>query len=368
MRARSQRVSLRQHSLPHMNDLSWPNAGRERAFHDWLLGVASSHALHTDSLRLASADASFRRYLRIDSAAGSHVIMDAPPDLENNTAFVQVAQLMRDAGVRVPEVLAHDEAHGFLLLSDLGERTLLQALPLPEAELHQHFMAALDALVRWQQASTPGVLPPYDHAVLMREMALFQDWYIAQHKGLSLNEADTAQLLQVQTLIAQQVAQAPQVYVHRDFMPRNLLLDAQGRLGLVDFQDALYGPVTYDIASLMRDAFHSWDDERVMDVTIRYWERVRRQAWFAHEDWDRDFGAFMRAVDWMALQRHLKILGIFARLSLRDGKVQYLADTPRFVLYVREVCARYRELTPLLRLIDRIEGLEAASGYAFGRS
>lgn len=355
---------------PTMTALSWPDSARQHAFDQWFAQVAVAHDLRVDSLRLASADASFRRYLRASTHSGGmdRIIMDSPPDRENNAAFVQVAQLLHQAGVNAPDILAQDHVHGFLLLSDLGEQTLLQALPLPEAQLHQHFMSALDELVRWQDASTPSTLPPYDHAVLMREMGLFQDWYIAQHKGLTLSESELADLLRVQERIARVNQLGPQVYVHRDFMARNLMLGHDGRLGVVDFQDALYGPVTYDIASLMRDAFHNWEDERIMDVTIRYWERVRRKPWFAFEDWSDDFGSFMRAVDWMALQRHLKILGIFARLTLRDGKPKYLADTPRFVLYARDICSRYRELTPLLRLIDRIEGLEAASGFAYGRS
>ncbi len=354
-----------------MTALQWPNAQREHAFQLWLNKTASVHGLRADSVRLASADASFRRYLRVDSArdaAAQWVIMDSPPELENNAAFVHVAGLLRAAQVPAPEILAHDDTHGFMLLSDLGSQTLLQALPLPEAQLHGYFMQALDALVAWQDASEPGVLAPYDEAVLMREMALFQDWYIAKHKGIDLSERETQDLLRVQGLIAATNQQGPQVYVHRDFMARNLMIGHDGRLGVLDFQDALYGPVTYDIASLMRDAFHNWEDDRIMDVTIRYWERVRQKPWFAFEDWSQDFGSFMRAVDWMALQRHLKILGIFARLTLRDGKPKYLADTPRFVMYARDICNRYRELTPLLRLIDRIEGLDQASGFAYGRA
>ena len=353
-----------------MTDLLWPQADREHAFHQWLAPIAAQHGLDPNSAQLANADASFRRYLRINCANSNEqrVIMDSPPSLENNAAFVHVAGLLQTAGVHAPQILAHDEANGFMLLTDMGQRTLLQALPLPEAKLHGYFMQALDALVLWQQASQPAVLPVYDEAVLMREMALFQDWYIAQHKGITLSDSELADLLRVQATIARMNLQGPKVYVHRDFMARNLMIGHDEQIGVLDFQDALYGPVTYDIASLMRDAFHNWEDDRIMDVTIRYWERVRRQAWFEFEDWSQDFGAFMRAVDWMALQRHLKILGIFARLTLRDGKPKYLADTPRFVLYARDICSRYRELTPLLRLIDRIEGLEAASGFAYGRS
>ena len=162
---------------------------------------------------------------------------------------------------------------------------------------------------------------------------------------------------------------APQVYVHRDFMARNLMLptEAGGPLGVLDFQDAVHGPVTYDIASLMRDAFLSWEEDFVIDVTVRYWEKARRAGLLDFEDWHSDFGAFYRSVEWMGLQRHLKVAGIFARLTLRDGKPKYLADAPRFIGYIRATASRYRELAPLLRFIDQVEGTQAAVGYAFGR-
>ena len=358
------------HGKRVMTPLSWAEPSRQAAFESWLHSLSATQQLRPETVKLASADASFRRYLRVQTTTPgvSRIVMDSPPALENNAAFVHVARLLQDAGVHAPKILAHDAENGFLLLTDLGAHTLLQSLPMPEPQLHQHFMDALDALVLWQDASQAGVLPAYDAAVLQREMGLFQAWYVGQHKGIVLSEAEQADLLRMQARIAEVNLLGPKVYVHRDYMARNLLLDHDGRLGVVDFQDALFGPVTYDIASLMRDAFHNWEDDRIMDVTIRYWERVRRKPWFDFEDWSQDFGSFMRAVDWMALQRHLKILGIFARLTLRDGKPKYLADTPRFVLYARDICARYRELTPLLRLIDRIEGLQAASGFAYGRS
>jgi aminoglycoside/choline kinase family phosphotransferase len=267
-------------------------------------------------------------------------------------------------------VLAWDEAGGFMLLTDLGQRTLIQCLD--EGAVASNlpwFMQALDVLLPWQQASRPGVLPPYDEAVLRRELALFPDWYVARHLGVTLDAKQQAVLQQSFDLIVQRNLAAPQVYVHRDFMPRNLMVSdaGQGPLGVLDFQDALYGPVTYDLASLMRDAFISWDEELVLDVSVRYWERSRRSGLLDFEDWSHDFGSFYRAVEWMGLQRHLKVAGIFARLTLRDGKPAYLADTPRFIGYIRATAARYRELTPLLRLIDALEGSTPATGIAFGR-
>ena len=348
--------------------IHWADPRRAQAFDQWLLAQAQSHQLIPGSVRMASADASFRRYFRIDSALGSRIIMDAPPDHENCTPFVQVAKLMHQAGLLVPEVLHWEQSLGFLLLSDLGSKTMLQAL---SSRAHfapnlPRYQQALDALLAWQLASQPKVLPAYDHALLKRELALFPDWYLSRHRGVTLETESRAILDQVFELIIKRNLASPSVYVHRDFMPRNLMVSEdpeQTRLGVLDFQDAVYGPITYDIASLMRDAFLSWDEEHVLDVTIRYWSQARAAGLPVGDD----FGEFYRDVEWMGLQRHLKVAGIFARLSLRDGKPQYLADTPRFISYIRATCTRYAELKPLLRLIERVEGSDVQTGYAFGR-
>jgi len=350
--------------------IAWPDNQRHAAFDAWLSAIALPHGLVPDSLRLASADASFRRYLRIDSGHGTRIIMDAPPDKEDCGPFVHVAELMTQAGLRVPQVLAWDQAQGFLLLSDLGPHTMMHAIDCeqPQANLGL-YMDAVDALVGWQKASQPGLLPAYDEALLQRELGLFPQWYVQQHRGITLDARMAETLRSSFALIVRENLSWPAVYVHRDFMPRNLMMPAQPgepsdhRLGVLDFQDAVYGPVTYDIASLMRDAFLSWDEEFVLDVTIRYWEKARA-AGLAVGD---DFGLFYRGVEWMGLQRHIKVAGIFARLTLRDGKPQYLADTPRFIGYIRATCGRYGELKPLLRLIEAVEGVEAQDGYAFGR-
>lgn len=345
----------------------WQDAQRQAAFHTWLLAIAPTHGLLPDSLRVASADASFRRYLRIDSAAGgSRIIMDAPPAQENSEPFVRIARLFGAAGLTVPEILAWDQAQGFMLLSDLGDHTMMTALhPEQPAAALPLFQQAIDALVQLQLASRAEVLPPYDEALLRRELQLFPDWYITQHKGQTLDEKQQAVLQQAFDRIVAEVLQAPPVFVHRDFMPRNLMLPlrAGAPLGVLDFQDAVYGPITYDIASLMRDAFISWPEDFVLDVTVRYWQAARAAGLPVHED----FGEFWRAVEWMGLQRHLKVAGIFARLTLRDGKAKYLADAPRFIHYIRHTCARYIELKPLLRLIDQIEGISEQNAYAFGR-
>ncbi|NML42568.1 phosphotransferase [Ramlibacter sp. G-1-2-2] len=347
--------------------VTWPDPAREAAFAGWLASIAERHGLQPATLRPASADASFRRYLRVDAAGGSRIVMDAPPDKEDCKPFVKVAALLAAAGLYVPRVLEWDEPQGFMLLDDLGTQTMIEVVDAqqPRANLPL-YMRAVDALVDWQKASRPGVLPPYDQALLARELALFPDWYLAQHKGLTLTDAQRNTLDAQFRLIVERNLAAPSVYVHRDFMPRNLMIPrdpAEPRLGVLDFQDAVYGPITYDIACLMRDAFLSWDEEFVLDVTVRYWQKAQK----AGLPVDSDFGEFYRAVEWMGLQRHLKVAGIFARLTLRDGKPKYLADAPRFIAYIRATAARYRELAPLARLIDEVEGSAAATGFAFGR-
>jgi aminoglycoside/choline kinase family phosphotransferase len=349
----------------------WADPQRQLACEAWLQSLAAPHGLLPSSLRIASADASFRRYLRVDQQQGaSLIVMDAPPDKENCEPFVKVAKLMQAAGLKAPEVLAWDEPQGFMLLTDLGDQTMMSAIdPLKPQANHGLYMQAVDALIAWQLSSKPGVLPPYDEALLQRELSLFPDWYLTQHRGLKVEGKMRSTLDSTfQILVARNLA-APSVFVHRDFMPRNLMMPTgQDRaLGVLDFQDAVYGPVTYDVASLMRDAFLTWEEDFVLDVTIRYWEKARKVGLLDFEDWHQDFGAFYRAVEWMGLQRHLKVAGIFARLTLRDGKEKYLADAPRFIAYIRATASRYIELKPLLRLIEEVEGTDGVTGFAFGR-
>ena len=312
----------------------------------------------TCTLAPASADASFRRYFRATLADGhSFVVMDAPPDKEDSGPFVRVAQLLREAGLNAPQVLAADLAQGFLLLSDLGEQTYLDVLS--EANAAGLYGDAIAALVRWQCATRPGVLPPYDVALLRRELALFPDWYVARHLGRELSAAQRSALQSVEDLLVQSALAQPAVYVHRDYIPRNLMR-CEPNPGILDFQDAVEGPISYDIVCLLRDAFISWPEERVLDWTVRYWETAKRERLPVAGD----FAAFWRAFEWMGLQRHLKVLGIFARLNYRDGKPRYLEDTPRFLGYVRHAVSRYDVLAPLGRLLDELEGRRATAGQA----
>ncbi|MBK8016359.1 MAG: phosphotransferase [Betaproteobacteria bacterium] len=312
------------------------------------------------SLEPASSDASFRRYFRARDGERSWIIMDAPPEHEDCRPFVKVAQLLNEAGLHAPKVLAQDLGAGFLLLTDLGNATFLQAIERDRTLAPGLFDSATTALVSWQLASRPDVLPSYDEALLRRELALFPDWYLARHHRLE-STAELAGMLEgvFATLLRNILAQ-PRVYVHRDYMPRNLMV-SDPNPGILDFQDAVHGPITYDVASLMRDAFISWEEREILDWTIRYWEKARR----ARLPVSADFGEFYRDVEWMGMQRHLKVLGIFARLNYRDGKRGYLEDTPRFLRYVRSTALRYGELAGLLPLLDTIEERAPQAGYTF---
>ena len=301
------------------------------------------------TLAPASEDASFRRYFRATLDDGrTFVVMDAPPDKEDSRPFVRIARMLTDAGVHAPVVHAQDLGAGFLLLSDLGTRTYLSELT--AATAGALMSDATDALIRWQLASKPGELPPYDEALLRREMSLFPEWYVARHRRKTLSKTQAQTLEGIFTLLVKSALAQPTVYVHRDYMPRNLML-SEPNPGVLDFQDAVMGPITYDVVSLMRDAFISWEAEQVLDWTVRYWEKAKR----AKLPVEPDFGEFWRAFEWMGLQRHLKVLGIFARINYRDGKPKYLTDTPRFIAYARSVAQRYRELAPLNPLLDAVE-------------
>jgi aminoglycoside/choline kinase family phosphotransferase len=296
----------------------------------------------------ASADASFRRYFRVSSPEGSWIVMDAPPQQEDCGPFLRVAALLRAAGVHVPAVLAEDLQQGFLLLSDLGRQTYLDALDARNADAL--FSDAIDALILWQKSSRPDVLPPYDDALLRRELKLFPDWFIVRHLGRTLSDAQAHALATVDDLLVRSALAQPRVFVHRDYMPRNLMRSSPNP-GVLDFQDAVYGPVTYDLVCLFKDAFLSWPAERVDGWIAQYRERAIAAGVPVGDDPE----VFRHALDLMGVQRHLKVLGIFARILHRDGKPKYIADAPRFVGYIRAVAARYPELSPLQELFDELE-------------
>jgi aminoglycoside/choline kinase family phosphotransferase len=341
--------------------VAWSDAERRSAFDRWLAPLVAEHDLNTDSLRPASADASFRRYLRIDAAGGRKlIVMDAPPPQEDVQPFVKVAALIRGAGLHGPEVLASDVERGFLLLTDLGTTLYLDALERSTPRQADALMRdAIRALVQWQGHVPAAALPPYDDAMLRRELGLFPDWCVQREFGLGWSDAERATWQRVcDALVASALAQ-PVVAVHRDWMPRNLMV-ADPNPAILDFQDAVAGPIAYDVASLLRDAFISWDEEREIDWAIRYWDAARRAALPVADD----FGEFWRQLEWIGLQRHLKVLGIFCRLKHRDGKAKYSQDLPRFFTYATKVATRYRELQPLLALLEPLSGVKPEVVYS----
>jgi hypothetical protein len=316
--------------------------------------------LGTDAVAIApaSSDASFRRYFRATAKGQNYIVMDAPPSHEDCRPFVAVAALFGAAGVNVPRVLAQDLAQGFLLLTDLGTTTYLAALG--EDTARELYLAANDALIRIQLASRAGVLPDYNRTLLLRELALFPEWYVGRHLGVTLDADQAASLAAVfERIVAHNLAE-PHVFVHRDWHSRNLMV-SDPNPGILDFQDAVYGPISYDLVSIYRDAYIAWDEEHQLDWVIRYWERARAAGLPVRSD----FADFWRDFEWMGVQRQLKVLGIFARLFHRDGKAGYLADMPRVMGYLRTACARYDELKPLRLLLDTLENRAAQVGYTF---
>ncbi|MDR2219588.1 MAG: phosphotransferase [Methylobacillus sp.] len=312
----------------------------------------------TCTLAPASADASFRRYFRVSLPDRTLIAMDAPPQHEDCRPFVHVAAVFGAAGVNVPRVLAQDLEQGFLLLSDLGNTTYLNALN--ETNAADLYNDATDALIRIQSASRKGEFPEYGEALLTREMQLFPDWYVARHLKLTLDDKQQAVMQQTFATLNCNILAQGQVYVHRDYHSRNLML-CDDNPGILDFQDAVHGAITYDLASLFKDAYICWEEEQVLDWTVRYWEKARK----AGLPVPLDFAEFYRDFEWMGAQRHIKVLGIFARLYHRDGKDGYLKDMPLVMNYLRRACERYAELRPLLRLLDQLEDRQPQFGYTF---
>lgn len=331
---------------------------RLQRIHAWLDGLFPGRPY---ALAPASADASFRRYFRATFEDGStRVIMDAPPTHEDTGPWLRVQALFHDAGVHVPTVEAEDRPQGFLLLSDLGTNTYLSALNADNAI--PAYRDAFDALIRIQAASRPGLLPDYDEALLRRELDLFPDWYVGKHLGVVLSDGQKKDLDTVFHRIIAANLDEPKVFVHRDYHSRNLMM-SNPNPGVIDFQDAVYGPVSYDAVSLLKDAYIDWDEELVLDWLVRYWERAKK----AGVPIQQDFADFYQAYDWMGVQRHLKVLGIFARLWHRDGKDGYLKDMPLVAKYLRKAVERYDELSPLRKILDQLEDKVTVLGYSMNR-
>ncbi len=305
------------------------------------------------TLAPASADASFRRYFRFTDAAGSCIVMDAPPEREDSRPYLRVAADLRQAGLHVPEVLAADLAQGFILLSDLGTQTYLDALTHGEAEhAGRLYGDAIDALVRLQAAyPSPETLPPYDERLLRDEMALFREWYLERHLGIALNTDERRLFDEVEDLLCASALAQPRVAVHRDYHSRNLML-SEPNPGILDFQDAVHGPLSYDLVSLLRDCYITWPEALQTEWMARYLARAREAGVC-----DVAEAEFHRWFDLMGVQRHLKAAGIFARLNYRDGKPGYLDDIPRTLAYVMRACARHEELAGLGRFLATRAGV-----------
>ena len=350
---------------PAQPTIAWPDSAREAAFWRWFTPLANAWQLDATTLAPASADASFRRYLRVQGAGGiSRIVMDAPPPKEDVRPFVDMARRIQAAGLHAPQVLAVDETQGFLLLADLGSALYLPVLQQAQPVQADTLMRELvTALVQFQQRVDGSGLPAYDDALLRRELALFPEWCVGRAHGICWTAAQNATWDKVCHALVASALDQPQVTVHRDWMPRNLML-ATPTPGILDFQDAVLGPITYDIASLLRDAFHSWDEALEIDWAARWWQQARAAGLFGAHVMGSDFGEAWKALEWMGLQRHLKVLGIFCRLKHRDGKPAYSADLPRFFAYVTKVALRYRELKPLVALIEPMTGALTTTGFS----
>ena len=312
----------------------------------------------------ASSDASFRRYFRVSVNELTYIAMDAPPSQEDCKPFVHVAEVFAHAGLNVPRIIAQDISSGFLLLTDLGNTTFLSALQAPNglkvaADLYRD---ACHALIKMQLASKASVFPEYNEALLMREMELFPDWYVNKRLQVVLTDVQQQTMKKTFNLLNANILAQAKVYVHRDYHSRNLMVqDGSHDLGILDFQDAVYGPITYDLVSLLKDAYISWEEDQILDWAVRYWQSARK----AGLPVPQDVADFYRDFEWMGAQRHIKVLGIFARLYHRDGKDGYLKDMPLVMDYLRRVCDRYIELKPMLRLLDQLAGVELKAGYTF---
>ncbi len=334
---------------------------RDDFLKDWI-----SHNLpDVEKFEPASTDASFRRFFRLFLKDGTtQILMDIPPEKESAAAFLKVAEILERGKIAAPKILKTDEPNGIVVVSDLGRIVYLAALKAEPAAADPLMRAACDVLIDFQKISRAGLLPPYSHTLLMNEMQLFIDWFLRRHLNFELAADDESALKNVFLFLSNSALNQPKVFVHRDFMPRNLMLPEAGAAlapALIDFQDAVYGPITYDVVSLFRDAFISWDEERELDWVIRYWEKARAAGLPVRAD----FSQFWREYELMGLQRHLKVLGIFCRLNYRDGKSNYITDLPRFLNYAQKTARRYVELAPLLKILKKIAPTDEKTAFTF---
>lgn len=316
---------------------------RTREIQQWLDSLSADTYV---DLSPASADASFRRYLRVTNSNDntSYIVMDAPPENENCKPFIHVTELIRGVGVNAPNILALNLERGFLLLQDLGNSPYLDMLNPDSA--NALYLDAVNALIKMQRID--GILPAYDAAFLQQEMDLFETWYVERHLGLELDVKQRSILSGIFNIIIENAVEQPQVFVHRDYHSRNLMFTKRGNPGVIDYQDAMVGPISYDLVSLFKDCYIEWPRDRVEYWLDEYIERVRPDHYIERQQ-------LIRWFDLMGVQRHIKVLGIFCRLNYRDGKPQYLDDLPLTRKYVLDTCDMYQELQPLKQLLLELE-------------
>lgn len=335
----------------------------------WLTKIAPDYDIITDSISAASSDASFRRYFRVqtrDLGRPSLIIMDAPPQHEDCGPFIDIAERLAAVDLNVPRILERNLQQGYLLLTDLGQLTYFQRLqsPIDDVELQSIYLDALDALTIMQTAPHAD-LPIYDEARILAELDLFEQWYVEQHCQDSLSDAEKSDLQRVFQLLCRSITAESYVFVHRDYHSPNLMLctePAHGtNPGVIDFQDAVSGPISYDLASTVMDARHTWEEPRQLDWAIRYWEKARARSLPVPDD----FAVFHQQYEIMSLQRNLRIAGVFARLALQHNKPGYLNHMPRVIKYIRQVAQRYSDFRPLLRILDRLQNVEYKTGLSF---
>ncbi|KXW55501.1 phosphotransferase [Ferrovum sp. PN-J185] len=329
-------------------------------FQELISWLNESHSISANEVIPASSDASNRRYYRFNWQGNSFIVMDAPPDLEDCHPFLHVQQQLYQVGVSVPEIFRSSLERGFLLLTDFGSETFLNRVTNKPQEANLWYVKALKALIPMQKNSLPKVFPDYSEDLLRREMSLFRDWYVAKEKQVTLSPHLSEALSLSINRIVEHIKKQPKVWVHRDYHSRNLMI-TKDNLGIIDFQDAVYGPITYDAVSLLRDAYIQWSEEQQLDWLIRYWQELKKEQLLENND----FSEFYRDFEMMGIQRHLKVVGIFARLAHRDNKQAYLQDIPRVWGYLRAAVSRYNELSPLMKVLDFLEDKPDDIGYTF---
>ncbi len=328
----------------------------------WLKNLPKELGIDVNTLKPASSDASFRRYFRVQAnnhKNSSYIVMDAPPDKEDSKPFIYVANLLLQAQIDVPIITQTNLEEGFLLLSDLGSKTLFSEITPENASNFYKKVSA--TLIQLQKSTLTHELPTYNETLLRRELDLFPEWYLAKHLDYKLTDKERLDLNLVFDELIASILQQATVFVHRDFHSRNLMITPDGKIGVLDFQDAVIGPITYDLVSLYRDAYLEWSEEQQVDWMIRYWEAAKKEGLPVNSD----FGEFYKDIEWMGLQRHLKVLGIFARLYHRDAKDGYLKDIPLVLAYTEKVAQRYSKFRPLVKILDNAQKRQRPDGLTF---